>query len=472
MTDSRPKKPQPKDLQTSFAARAQRKGDVVTGRIVKITDSVAFLDYGARSEGYLRLAELKGDDDQLLVNEGDTINAVIISAQGAVELSYKAAQANQAIANLGVAFKAQTPVSGKITGVNKGGYEVRIDGARAFCPASQLAFSFIDEPAREVGNTYEFLITEFDGGRSLVVSRRQLLERRKDEARSIMGDKLRVGDRLQGKVTEIRNFGLFVDLGDSLEGMVHVSEISHQRVQHPSEKVSVGDAIEVEVIKVDVEKAQIGLSMRRLESDPWADFARELEVGKTMSGLVSRIEQFGAFVTLAPSIEGLLHVSGISAEQRLDHPSDLLEIGQDIEVVIEKIDLDKRRIGLLTPAVAEKRKPVEITVEEGQLIKGPVTRVERFGVFIEVQENLQGVIPNGEMATQRGADHRRMFPLGTVLEAKIIEIDRKRGRIRLSRKALEEHDEQEALKAYSKSQETPNSLGSFGDLLKDFLKTE
>ena len=107
-----------------------------------------------------------------------------------------------------------------------------------------------------------------------------------------------MGDRLQGKVTEIRNFGLFVDLGDSLEGMVHVSEISHQRVQHPSEKVSVGDAIEVEVIKVDVEKAQIGLSMRRLESDPWADFARELEVGKTMSGLVSRIEQFGAFVTL------------------------------------------------------------------------------------------------------------------------------------------------------------------------------
>ena len=135
---------------------------------------------------------------------------------------------------------------------------------------------------------------------------------------------------------------------------------------------------------------------------------------------------------------------------------DLLEIGQDIEVVIEKIDLDKRRIGL-TPAVAEKRKPVEITVEEGQLVKGPVTRVERFGVFIEVQENLQGVIPNGEMATQRGADHRRMFPLGTVLEAKIIEIDRKRGRIRLSRKALEEHDEQEALKAYSKSQETPNT---------------
>ena len=163
----------------------------MTGRIVKITDSVAFLDYGARSEGYLRLAELKGDDDQLLVNEGDTINAVIISAQGAVELSYKAAQANQAIANLGVAFKAQTPVSGKITGVNKGGYEVRIDGARAFCPASQLAFSFIDEPAREVGNTYEFLITEFDGGRSLVVSRRQLLERRKDEARRLTGDKLR-----------------------------------------------------------------------------------------------------------------------------------------------------------------------------------------------------------------------------------------------------------------------------------------
>jgi small subunit ribosomal protein S1 len=221
-----------------------------------------------------------------------------------------------------------------------------------------------------------------------------------------------------------------------------------------------------------MDKAQVGLSMRRLEADPWADFARDNEVGKTLTGIVSRMEDFGAFITVAPGIEGLMHVSAISNEKRINHPSEVLEIGEDVEVIIEKIDRDKRRIGLMTPAVAESRKPVEITVKEGQVVKGPVTRVEKFGVFIEVEPNVQGVIPNGEMATQRGADHRRMFPIGTELEAKIIELDTKRGRIRLSRKAMEEHDEREAIEQYEKSQEAQNSLGSFGDLLKDFLKSE
>ena len=287
-----------------------------------------------------------------------------------------------------------------------------------------------------------------------------------------MGERLKVGDRIQGKVTEIRDFGAFVDLGDSIEGMVHVSEISHQRVNHPSEKLNVGDAIEVEIIRIDINKAQVGLSMRRLESDPWADFIGEHAVGASISGLVSSLESFGAFVTLAPGVEGLLHVSAISAEKRLNHPSDALEAGQDIDVVIEKIERDRRRISLVTPEVAEKRKPVEITVKQGQIVKGPVVRVERFGVFIEIEPNVQGVIPNAEMNTQRGADHRRLFPVGTELEAKIIELDRKRGRIRLSIRALEEHDEQEALAEYAKTQESPNSLGSFGDLLKDFLKNE
>ncbi|MBV70104.1 MAG: hypothetical protein CMH52_02055 [Myxococcales bacterium] len=472
MTNSNTSENQSKDLQTSFSARVHRKGDIVTGSIVKITDSVAFLDYGARSEGYIRLTELKDQAGQLLVRKGDTVNAVIVSAQGAVELSYKAAQANQALAKLGTSWKSQTPVQGKITGVNKGGYEVRIDGARAFCPASQLAFGFIDEPAREVGKTYEFLVTEFDGGKSIVVSRKLLLENRKKEAQSVMGERLKVGDRLQGKVTEIRDFGAFVDLGDSIEGMVHVSEISHQRVNHPNEKLSVGEAIDIEVIRIDINKAQVALSMRRLEADPWADFANENESGKALSGLVSSLETFGAFVTLAPGVEGLLHVSAISAEKRLNHPSDVLQAGQDVDVVIEKIDRDRRRISLVTPEVAEKRKPVVITVKQGQIIKGPVVRVERFGVFIEVEPNVQGVIPNAEMNTQRGADHRRLFPIGTELEAKIVELDQKRGRIRLSRRALEEHDEQEALAEYAKTQESPNSLGSFGDLLKDFLKTE
>ena len=150
----------------------------------------------------------------------------------------------------------------------------------------------------------------------------------------------------------------------------------------------------------------------------------------------------------------------------------MYEIGEEVDLIIEKMERDRCRIGLMTPEIAEARKPVEITVKVGQIIKGPVTRVERFGVFIEVEPKVDGLIPNAEMATQRGADHRRQFPVGTELDAKVMEIDKKRGRVRLSRKALEEHDEREAIKEYEKAQAAPASLGSFGDLLKDFLKDE
>jgi len=471
MTESKEKEAAP-ELETSFAARTNKEGDIVSGTIVKITDSVAFLDYGARSQGYIRLSELKNAEGELIIKDGDTIHATIVSARGAIELSYKAAQVNQVIDELRKAWKGQQAVEGKIAGVNKGGYEVRIRGVRAFCPASQLAMHFVQEPAREVGNLYEFMVTEFDDGKSIVVSRRALLEARKDEMRDALSERLRVGDRMQGTVSELRDFGAFVDLGDGIDGMIHVSEISHERVNHPNEKLSVGDAVEVEVIRIEVDKARVALSMRKLEADPWSDFLDQHTVGQTVHGIISRMEEFGAFVELGPSVEGLLHVSAITKEKRIGHPQEVYEIGEEVDLIIEKMERDRRRIGLMTPEIAEARKPVEITVKVGQIIKGPVTRVERFGVFIEVEPKVDGLIPNAEMATQRGADHRRQFPVGTELDAKVMEIDKKRGRVRLSRKALEEHDEREAIKEYEKAQAAPASLGSFGDLLKDFLKDE
>lgn len=444
-------------------------GDLVTGKIVKITGNVAFIDYGARSEGYIELGELRDEQGELTAGEGDTVSAEVINVRGAVQLSARRAAAVEVREKLREAWKNGEPVDGRIVSVNKGGFEVRVEGIRAFCPLSQIGEHFPREPAREVGRTYPFKITEFGDGQSLVVSRRALLEEQKKALRETIGERIRVGERMQGKVTSIKDFGAFVDLGDGLEGMIHVSELSHGHVGHPREKVSEGEAVEVEVVRVEADRGRIALSMKALERDPWAVFADELKVGQSVTGTVDRLQPFGAFVKLAEGVDGLLHISGISTE-RIEHPSDKLEVGQEIEVVIEKIERDRKRIGLLSPEVAAEKQPVDIDVKRDDIVKGPVVRVERYGVFVELAPKVVGLIPNAEMNTDRGTDHSKMFPAGTEIEAVVIEVDKKRGRIRLSRKALQAAQERTALKDFRQKEKAPQSLGSFGDLLKDFLQ--
>ncbi|MEE2788665.1 MAG: S1 RNA-binding domain-containing protein [Myxococcota bacterium] len=472
MSEENKKPAEPTPLETSYSSRTAQEGDLVVGQVVKITGSIAFVDYGGRNQGYIQLSELKDAEGQLMVAEGDEVRAQIISTRGAVQLSYRKAQVGQAIETLKEAFRNQTPVTGEIVAMNKGGFEVRIEGVRAFCPRSQIGQRFLTEPASEIGKSYEFRITEFKDPKSIVVSRRVLLESQREEIKANISDAIRVGDRLQGTVTQIRDFGAFVDLGNGIEGLIHVSEISHDRIGSPADVLSVGDAVEVEVVRVEADKGRVGLSIKKLGGDPWADFADEHGPGSTLTGTVARLQDFGAFVTLAPGIDGLLHVSAIAVGKRIERPSQVLNEGQEIEVVIEQIDRTRQRIGLMTPEVAEARKPVEITCAVNDIVKGPVTRVEKYGVFIELSENLNGLIPNAEMATNRGADHLRMFPVGTEIEVKVIEIDKKRGRIRLSRKALLNNDEEEAFNEYKKSKKAPQSLGSFGDLLKDYLKEQ
>lgn len=470
MSDSTPS-PKPSTMPTSFSGRNPKVGDLVSGKIVKITGNVAFVDYGARSEGYIELGELKDAEGNLAFGEGDAIEAAVVNVRGAVQLSARQAQAGKIKQELQAAWKAQTPVEGRIVAVNKGGFEVRVQGIRAFCPLSQIAEHFLREPAREVGKTYSFIITEFADGKSLVVSRRPLLEAEKKAMRETLNERIKVGERLQGKVTQVKDFGAFVQLEEGVEGLIHVSEISHERVGHPRERFNVGDAVDVEVIKIDAARGRVGLSTKALEDNPWKTYVQGIKVGDTVTGTVDRLQDFGAFVKLAEGVDGLLHVSGISTD-RIGHPSEVLSEGQELELVVEKIERDRQRIGLVSPAVAERRKPVDITVKQGDIVKGKVQKVERFGVFLELEGGAVGLIPNGEMDTDRGADHLRMFPVGTELEVAVQDVDKKKGRIRLSRKALKTAVERKAIADYKKRENAPQSLGSFGDLLKDFLKNQ
>ncbi|MCA9543329.1 MAG: 30S ribosomal protein S1 [Myxococcales bacterium] len=457
------------DLETSFQARSVSPGDIVKGRISKIAGEVAFIDYGARSEGYIALNELKGEDGELRFNEGDELEAEVVATRGAVQLSRRNMRAQEILGEIEQAYKDQVPVEGAVVATNKGGYEIRVRGVRAFCPSRQFSLRFEREPSSHIGKHYLFKVTEFGNGKNLVVSRRALLEAEESERSANLTSDLRVGDIKQGTVTHLKPFGAFVDLGNGLEGMVHVSEISHERINQPADKLNPGDAVEVKVIRVDQAKGKVALSMKALADDPFATFVDAVKFGAPMQGTVKRVQPFGAFVEIAPGIDGLLHVSGITAERRIEHPGEVLTVGQELTVMVEKVDRDKKRIGLLTPEVWEKRQPVVIPCKTGDVLEGPVAKVEKFGVFVSIGEKVQALIPNSEMDTDRGADHGRDFPPGTQLKFKIIEVDAKRGRIRASRKALKYHDEEVAFAEYRKQSEVPKALGSFGDLLKDFL---
>lgn len=456
----------------SFVPRTVSAGDMVTGTVVKIAGSVAFIDYGARNEGYIELGELRDADGNVTVEVGSEVEAEVLETRGAVRLSARKAQAKAARGELRTAFEAKRPVRGRVAGINKGGFEVRIEGARAFCPRSQIAERPPADPARLVGQELDFIITEYPEKKSLVVSHRSYLDQQRDAARSTLGTRFRKGDRLQGKVTQLQTFGAFVEISPGVEGLVHVSEISHTRIDHPNQRLQVGEAVEVQVKSVDIERGRVSLSMKSLESDPVTEFLDGLEVGATMTGTVAVLQDFGAFVNLHPGVDGLLHVSAISAEKRINHPSEAVSEGQKVEVIIEKIDRVKRKIGLMTPEVAASRVPVEINFKKGDVLKGKVTRVEQYGVFIELSEGVVGLCPNGEMATDRGTDHRRMFPIGTELEVKVVEIERARNRIRLSRKAMLNHDENTAFADYKKQQNETGSggMGTLGDLFADLLK--
>ncbi len=470
-------------METNYAGRTTNVGDLVKGKVVKIAERAVFVDYGAKSEGVVDLAEFNDDDGQPKVAVGDTFDVVVTATRGYVKLSVLEAKASHAREHLREAFRHHQPVEGKVVGVNKGGFEVRVSGVRAFCPSSQIGERAGGNPAELVGQTLEFRITEWDEGKGMVVSRRALLDDARKAARDQIETRFTPGEILQGRVTQLRDFGAFVDLG-GVEGLVHVSEMGKPRIKHPSERVQVGDAVEVIVMKVEGEKGRIALKLKTDEAavDPWLEFARTLAPGQRLTGTVARIQSFGAFITLAPGIDGLLHVAAITVDRRIDSPAQVLQEGQTLEVIVEGVDLQKNRIGLCTPEVYERRGAPVPTVEVGQVVKGRVQKVERFGVFLEVGPRTTGLLPTSEMEAERGANLVELFPIGREVEVQVMSVEDQsvpgkdgkpmtRKRIRFSQKALKGESEAADYRDYKARVQTDTRRSvTLGDLFAAQLK--
>ena len=347
-------------FEASVKARRVERGQTIDGTVVAIGSEVALVSIGGKSEAQIDIAELKDDGGDIEVSIGDRIQAVVVSTSGGIILSRKGVRNAATQRELENAFQAGLAVEGKVESVNKGGYEVRIARARAFCPLSQIDIVRTADPAVHVGKTYAFRIIEYkDSGKSVVVSRRKQLEEEQQASADAARASIVAGAVLTGRVVSVRDFGAFVDLGGGIQGLLHVSEMSWARVATPGEVVAAGDQITVKVLRVDEGTGKISLGLKQLQDDPWSTVGTTYQVGQVCTGRVARIADFGAFIDLQPGITGMMPIS----EAGLDRDADMAKafpIGSEVEVAVLETDASGRRIRLSRKAVAQQREQAEL----------------------------------------------------------------------------------------------------------------
>jgi len=446
-------------------------GQVVKGRVLQIGADSVFIDVQGKGEGLIARAELEGDDGTLQVTVGDEIEATVLSTDGEIRLSRKLLKGAHARVMLEAAVDSGLPVEGRVAGVIKGGYEVTVAGLRAFCPFSQIDTRRVASSDAFLGQVLEFRVTRYgENGRNIVLSRRQLLEEQAAKEAEETRKRIVPDAVLQGKVTSLADFGAFIDLG-GIQGLVPLSELSHSRVGKPADRLSVGQEVSVKILKVDQQKGKITLSLKALEGDPWVTVAGQLRERQIVTGKIVRATDFGLFVELLPGVDGLLHMSEIPRSQQ-GQLKEAAAGGAEIGVMVLGIDPNRKRISLaLAPegaTVGEEVKGVEV----GAVITGTVERVEPFGVFVRIGPGQTGLIPNAEMGTQRGTDHRKDFGPGAEIKVVVMAIEEGGKRIRLSRSKALVQEEQAETQAYIKGAQKGGGFGlTLGDLLKKRVKS-
>ncbi len=466
------------DQSWASGSRQVREGAIVSGRVVKLGEDAVFVDIGGKSEGIIDIAELRDEDGNLTVGVGDDVEATVVSTQadgGTVRLSRKLARTTRDREMVYNAFRNKLPIRGKVSGRNKGGFEVQVAGMRGFVPMSQMDLSRIEDPDAYLNKEFDFHIMEIkDNGRDVVLSRTAYLREEAEKKAQKLRESLKVGDVITGTVRSIRDYGAFVDVG-GMDGLLHVSEMSWGRTSHPRDVVTEGQKVTVKVIKFDREANRLGLSMKELEGDPWDTVEQEFSEGGVYTGKVTRLQSFGAFVELKPGLEGLLHVSNMTWDRRVQHPRELVDVGQEVTVQVLSIDPAKRRIGLGMKQLGDDPwDGVETRFPVGTRVEGSVERVKPFGVFVQVAPGVTGLIPNSEMATARGTDHSKQFKPGQPIEAVVIDVNPAEHRLTLSRKRLQSLEGEKAYDRYRAREDRitagdTGSFGTFGSALGDVL---
>ncbi len=439
-------------------------GDEVEGTIVHVGADAVFVQLDEKRQAYFSTLDLPASAE---VEVGQVIRGFVLDVDSSDEIRLGLGFGKNAGAGqLTTALEGGIPVEGKVTGFNKGGLEVEVAGARAFCPASQVEDRYVEDLSAYVGRTLQFIVTEIKD-RDAVLSRRRLLAAEKLEASKALVSRLSVGAVLSGRVTQIRDFGAFVDLG-GLDGLLPRAELSHDRVA-PGDVVTVGDVVEVKVLSIEErdDKTRITLSLKALSADPWDGVAVIAPLGRVVAGRVTRHAEFGVFVRLAEGVEGLLHISEIAGNEEV---GEAYPAGEQVMVVVKSFDKQRRRISLVPAAPGAELGAAGLSTGPvvGAVIDAKVESVEHFGVFVQV-DGLpgrvgRGLVPNAELGVERGVDVRKAFPGGKAVRAKVLETGQ--GKLRLSISAAVADIERAEFDGYREQHAPPKSMGTFGDLLK------
>jgi small subunit ribosomal protein S1 len=425
-------------FEASLNFKTPVEGDLLRGQIVSISGDDAYVSYGGPSEAVIATAELEG------LELGDSIEATVVRTSPDIRISRKLLKGKASLDQLRQMYENRLPVEGRVSGRNKGGFDVTVAGLRAFCPLSQIALGKIDNPDSFLNQTLEFRVTELsDDGRRIVVSRAALLKEaaaaRAEEARRVVV----AGAELTGRVKTITPFGAFVDLG-GIDGLVHVSEMSRRRVTDPKEVVAIGQEVRVKVIKIDNDGKRISLSMKDQEPDPWSDVAERYPAGTQFSGRVVRSTDFGLFVEVEPGLDGLVHFSQLPLGLKPGDPT--IAIGANVQGWVREVDAAKKRLSLTLREVAT-RDPWDSVSDRypiGRVVEGTVDHGGAPGIFVQIEPGLTGLIPNSEITVAPGSDPAKAHASGEKLFVRIMSVDAQRKRISLSHeaaKAAAERDE-------------------------------
>ena len=417
-------------------------GEVITAEVVDITDKFVIVNAGLKSESLIDIAEFKNPLGELEVKVGDFVTVTIESVEngfGETKLSREKAKRAADWITLEEAMEEGEILSGVINGKVKGGLTVMINSIRAFLPGSLLDVRPIKDTSQFEGKEVEFKVIKLDRKRNnVVVSRRAVLEATLGEERKALMETLQEGTIVKGIVKNITDYGAFVDLG-GIDGLLHITDLAWRRVKHPSEVLEVGKEVEAKVLRFDQDKQRVSLGLKQLGEDPWEGLARRYPQGSRLFGKVSNLTDYGAFVEIEQGIEGLVHVSEMDWTNKNVHPSKVVQLGDEVEVMILDIDEDKRRISLgMKQCQANPWLEFEANYSKGDKLKGAVKSITDFGVFVGLPGNIDGLVHLSDLSwTESGEEAVRKYKKGEEVETVVLAIDVEKERISLGIKQLE-----------------------------------
>ncbi len=428
-------------LEESLLSFNKKEGQIVKGTVLFVKNDSVVIDVGLKSEGRIPIREFFSPGEENDIKPGDTYDVLLEkleNKEGEAMLSREKARKEESWINLEKCLEKKEQITGVITGRVKGGFTVDINGAVAFLPGSQVDLRPITDIGPLINKPQPMLILKMDKFRgNIVVSRRAILEESREADRSKLLSDIDEGSKLKGIVKNITDYGVFVDLG-GLDGLLHVTDLSWERVNHPSEILKIGDEIEVLVIKYDQDSKRISLGMKQLTSDPWEKIEEQYKVGNKIKAKISNITDYGAFVELKKGVEGLIHVSEMSWTNKNANPNALISIDDEVDVIILEVDTDKRRISLGLKQCTEN--PWEKFSKENKvndILEGKIKNITEFGIFVELPNDLNGMIHLSDISWEKsGEEAIKEFKTDQVIKTKIIDIDVEKERVALGIKQL------------------------------------